>query len=84
MLLDPKFQKMLKQADIPEEKMSDPFSEEGIQQRISKGVASAMKQFQEPITAAAQRSQHMAEYQKFVEENPQMEQKEFIVMFLMR
>ena len=77
MLLDPKFQKMLKEADIPDEKMADPFSEEGIQQRISKGVASAMKQFQEPITQAAQRSQQMAEYQKFVESHPQMENKEF-------
>ena len=77
MLLDPKFQKMLKEADIPDEKMADPFSEEGIQQRISKGVASAMKQFQEPITQAAQRSQQMAEYQKFVGSHPQMENKEF-------
>jgi len=77
MLLDPKFQKMLQQADIPDEQMADPFSEEGIQQRISKGVANAMKQFQEPITQAAQRSQQMAEYQKFVEEHPQMEDKDF-------
>ena len=77
MLLDPKFQKMLKEADIPDEKLADPFSEEGIQQRISKGVASAMKQFQEPITQAAQRSQQMAEYQKFVETHPQMDNKEF-------
>lgn len=77
MLLDPKFQQMLKQADIPDEQLADPFSEEGIQQRISKGVANAMKQFQEPITQAAQRSQQMAEYQKFVEEHPQMENKEF-------
>ena len=77
MLLDPKFQKMLKQADIPDEQLADPFSEEGIQQRISKGVANAMKQFQEPITQAAQRSQQMAEYQKFVEAHPQMENKDF-------
>lgn len=77
MLLDPKFQQMLKQADVPDEQMADPFSEEGIQQRISKGVANAMKQFQEPITQAAQRSQQMAEYQKFVEEHPQMENKDF-------
>tara|TARA_A100001515_G_scaffold70872_1_gene56389 strand:- start:18 stop:956 length:939 start_codon:yes stop_codon:yes gene_type:complete len=77
MLLDPKFQQMLKQADMPDEEMADPFSEEGIQQRISKGVANAMKQFQEPITQAAQRSQQMAEYQKFVEAHPQMENKEF-------
>ncbi len=77
MLLDPKFQEMLKKADIPEESMADPFSEEGIQQRISKGVASAMKQFQQPITEAANRAQQMAEYQKFVEEHPQMENKEF-------
>ena len=77
MLLDPKFQKMLQQADIPEENMADAFSEEGMQQRISKGVASAMKEFQQPITAAAARAQQMAEYQKFVEVNPQMENKEF-------
>ena len=77
MLLDPKFQKMLQQADISEESMADPFSEEGIQQRISKGVASAMKEFQQPITQAAARAQQMAEYQKFVETNPQMENKEF-------
>tara|TARA_S200002703_G_scaffold154445_2_gene157235 strand:- start:35 stop:979 length:945 start_codon:yes stop_codon:yes gene_type:complete len=77
MLLDPKFQQMLKQADIPDESMADPFSEEGIQQRISKGVANAMKQFQEPITQAAQRSQQMANYQNFVENHPQMENKDF-------
>ena len=77
MLLDPKFQKMLQKADIPDEDMADPFSEEGIQQRISKGVASAMKEFQQPITQAAARAQQMAEYQKFVEAHPQMENKEF-------
>jgi hypothetical protein len=36
-----------------------------------------MKEFQQPITAAAARAQQMAEYQKFVEANPQMENKEF-------
>ena len=41
-LTDPKFQEYLKIADMPEEELADPYSEEGIQQRIKKGVAEAM------------------------------------------
>jgi hypothetical protein len=76
-LLDPKFQEFLKQADVPEEELKDPMSPEGIQQRIQKGVAEAMKQFQEPIRASATRAQQMAKYQDFVAEHPKMNDKVF-------
>jgi hypothetical protein len=77
MLLDPKFQKLMQQANLPEEQMADAFTPEGIQQRIEKGVAQAMKQFQEPITEAAQRSQQMAQYQNFLESHPKMSDASF-------
>tara|TARA_R100000315_G_scaffold52525_1_gene26239 strand:- start:1115 stop:2110 length:996 start_codon:yes stop_codon:yes gene_type:complete len=77
MLLDPKFQKLMQQANLPEEEMADAFTPEGIQQRIEKGVAQAMKQFQEPITAAAHRSQQMAQYQEFLETHPKMSDASF-------
>lgn len=76
-LLDPKFQEFLKQADVAEEDMADPFSQEGIEQRIKKGVAEAMKEFQKPISESANRARQMARYQDFVAENPLMQDKVF-------
>jgi len=76
-LLDPKFQEFLKNADVPEAELKDPLSPEGMEQRIKKGVAEAMKQFQEPIRASANRAQQMAKYQDFVAEHPKMNEKVF-------
>ena len=76
-LLDPKFQEYLKAADTPEEDMKDPLSPEGIEQRIKKGVAEAMRSFQQPIQESATRARQMARYQDFVAEHPQMEDKGF-------
>jgi len=76
-LLDPKFQEFLKNADVPEAELKDPLSPEGMEQRIKKGVAEAMKQFQEPIRQSANRAQQMAKYQDFVAEHPKMNEKAF-------
>ena len=76
-LLDPKFQELLKAADMSEEDMGDPTSEEGISNRIKKNVASAMREFQRPITTAAHRAQQMAAYNDFVESHPKMQEKSF-------
>tara|TARA_R100000426_G_scaffold1747_1_gene2993 strand:- start:189 stop:1184 length:996 start_codon:yes stop_codon:yes gene_type:complete len=76
-LMDPKFQEYLKAADMPEEEMKDPFSQEGIEQRIQKGVAEAMKAFQKPIQESAIKAQQMAKYQDFVATHPKMNDKVF-------
>jgi len=76
-LMDPKLQELIKNADTPDDQLADPYSEEGMQQRIQRGVAQAMKAFQAPITEAAQRAQQMAAYQDFVDAHPMMKQKEF-------
>jgi len=76
-LLDPKLQELIKNSEVPDDQLADPYSEEGIQQRIQRGVAQAMKAFQAPITDAAQRAQQMASYQDFVEAHPQMREKQF-------
>lgn len=76
-LLDPKFQEFLKNADVPEEELKDPFSQEGIQQRIKKGVAEAMREFQKPIQESATKAQQMAKYQDFVAGHPMMQEKSF-------
>jgi len=78
-LTDPKFQEYLKLADTPEEELADPYSEEGIQQRIKKGVAEAMREFQKPIHESATRAQQMAKYQDFVAAHPLMQEKAFKV-----
>lgn len=78
-LTDPKFQEYLKIADMPEEELADPYSEEGIQQRIKKGVAEAMREFQKPIHESATRAQQMAKYQDFVAVHPLMQEKAFKV-----
>ena len=76
-LMDPKFQEYLQQADVPEEEMADPYSKEGIEQRIKKGVAEAMREFQKPIAESATRAQQMAKYQDFVAANPMMQDRAF-------
>ena len=76
-LLDPKFQEYLKVADVPDDELKDPLSSEGMEQRIKKGIAEAMKQFQEPIRQSANRAQQMAQYQDFVAEHPKMNEKTF-------
>jgi len=76
-LMDPKFQEYLQQADVPEEQMADPYSKEGIEQRIKKGVAEAMREFQKPIAESATRAQQMAKYQDFVAANPMMQDRGF-------
>ena len=78
-LTDPKFQEYLKIADMPEEELADPYSEEGIQQRIKKGVAEAMREFQKPIHESATRAQQMSKYQDFVAVHPLMQEKTFKV-----
>jgi hypothetical protein len=78
-LTDPKFQEYLKLADTPEEELADPYSPEGIQQRIKKGVAEAMREFQKPIHESATRAQQMAKYQDFVAVHPLMQEKAFKV-----
>ena len=78
-LTDPKFQEYLKMADIPEEELADPYSQEGIEQRIKKGVAEAMREFQKPIHESATRAQQMAKYQDFVAAHPLMQEKAFKV-----
>lgn len=76
-LLDPKFQAFLKQANMPEEKMADPFTKEGMEQRIQKSVAQAMQEFQKPITEAAEKARQMNAYTEFVEQNPRMKERAF-------
>ena len=76
-LTDPKLQKLIEGSEVPDDQLADPYSEEGIQQRIQRGVAQAMKAFQAPITEAAQRAQQMSAYQDFVESHPLMKQKAF-------
>jgi hypothetical protein len=77
MLLDPKFQQMLQAANKEEKDMADPYTPEGIQDRINKGVALAMKEFQEPIRESAQKSQQIARYNEFVENHPKMNESGF-------
>ena len=76
-LLDPKFQEYLKMADTPDEDLPDPMSDEGIEARIKKGVAQAMRQFQEPIQQSARRAQQLSAYQDFVDANPKMQDAQF-------
>ena len=77
MLTNPKFQEMLTKADVPEEQLADPLTQEGMQQRIQRGVAEAMREFQKPITAAANRAQQIESYTSFVETHPQMKDAGF-------
>ena len=77
MLMDPKFQDLLKKADTPVEELADPMTKEGMQQRIERGVAEAMREFQKPITAAATRAQQLEDYTAFVEAHPQMKDATF-------
>lgn len=77
MLMDPKFQELLTKADVPEDRLADPLTQEGMQQRIQKGVAEAMREFQKPITAAATRAQQMEDYTSFVESHSQMKDAGF-------
>ena len=76
-LTDPKFQQYLKSAQVDESEMEDPFTPEGIKQRIDKGVAQAMTEFQRPIVEAAERSRQIAKYQEFVDKNPMMKDAGF-------
>ena len=76
-LLDPKFQEFMQKANISEDEMEDPFTPKGMEQRIAKGVSDAMRNFQEPFTAAAKRSQQIAAYQEFVDSNPLMKDPKF-------
>ena len=57
--------------------MADPFTKEGMEQRIQKSVAEAMNQFQKPITEAAEKARQMNAYTEFVESNPKMKEKTF-------
>jgi glucan-binding YG repeat protein len=57
--------------------LKDPFSQEGIEQRIKKGVAEAMREFQKPIQESATKAQQMAKYQDFVAAHPMMQEKAF-------
>jgi hypothetical protein len=66
---------------VPEEEMADPYSKEGIEQRIKKGVAEAMREFQKPIAESATRAQQMAKYQDFVAANPMMQDKDLKLRF---
>ena len=77
MLMDPKFQELLTKADVPEDQLADRLTQEGMQQRIQKGVAEAMREFQKPITAAATRAQQMEDYTSFVETHSQMKEAGF-------
>ena len=76
-LLDPKFQDFLKQRNMPEEEMADPFSKEGMEQRIQKKVAEAMHEFQKPITEAAERARQMSAYTEFVNTHEKMKDAAF-------
>jgi hypothetical protein len=76
-LLDPKFQAFLKKSNVPENEMADPFTKEGIQQRIAKGVSEAMTEFQKPITEAAERARQMNAYTEFVESHEKMKNSAF-------
>jgi hypothetical protein len=76
-LMNPRFQEMLKAADKPVEEMPDAFTPEGIQARIEKGIAEGMKKFQAPITEAAYKAQQQARYSDFVAEHPQMKDASF-------
>ena len=76
-LMNPKFQEMLKAADRKEEEMPDAFSPEGIQARIEKGIAEGMRKFQQPITDAAYKARQQAQYSEFVEQHPQMKDASF-------
>jgi hypothetical protein len=76
-LLDPKFQELLKAADIGEEDLGDPLTEEGMKNRVNKQVATAMREFQRPITEAAHKAQQMAAYNDFVEGHPKMQDRGF-------
>ena len=76
-LMNPRFQEMLKAADKPVEEMPDAFTPEGIQARIEKGIAEGMKRFQQPITDAAYKAQQQARYSDFVAEHPQMKDASF-------
>ena len=77
MLMDPKFQELLTKADVPEDQLADRLTQEGMQQRIQKGVAEAMREFQKPITAAATKAQQMEDYTSFVETHSQMKEAGF-------
>ena len=70
-------QDLLRKGQVPEEKMPDPFTPEGIQARIDKAAAEGLQRFIEPITASAKRAQSEAKYNDFVSNHPKMNDKRF-------
>ena len=70
-------QELLKKGQVPEEKMPDPFTPEGIQARIDKAAAEGLQRFIEPITASAKRAQSESKYNDFVSNHPKMNDKKF-------
>jgi hypothetical protein len=70
-------QDLLKKKDIPESKLPDPFTPEGIQARIDRATAQGLQRFIEPITKSAKQAQAEASYNQFVADHPNMMDKNF-------
>lgn len=70
-------QDLLKKKDIPENRMPDPFTPEGIQARIDRATAQGLQRFIEPITRSAKQAQSEAKYNEFVASHPNMMDKTF-------
>ena len=71
---DPKVRKVLSK---PESELPDPLTQEGINARIERGVASALQNILTPMQEVAQQRQQESTYLDFVAKNPEMNEPSF-------
>lgn len=80
--------KVLDAAKTPEGELPDPYTEEGIQARIQKGVAEAFQGFLQPFQQSATERRQESAWLDFVEQNPEARdsgfQKEMISLIKQR
>ena len=70
-------QELLKNKDVQEKDLPDPFTPEGIQARIDRATAQGLQRFIDPITKSAKQAQAEAKYNEFVSGHPNMMDKNF-------
>jgi len=74
MMGDPKLKEILK---VSEKELPDPFTPEGIQARIDRGVAESMNRMLEPMQQTADKRMRESAYLDFVDKSPEMKDAGF-------
>lgn len=74
MVDDPRIQEAIA---MPQGELPDPFTAEGIEARIQRGIANGMQKILEPMQEAASDRQKESNYLKFLESHPEMGEESF-------